>query len=65
MIELRDPNGARHIVSAAAIARIVEAGPSSQWHGIRSVVHLFDGKVIEVQEECALIRRLIEEQRGE
>lgn len=47
LIQIEAHDGHRQYVSAGAIARIVQAGASSQWHGIRSLVHLFDGGVIE------------------
>ena len=47
MIEIRAHNGTRHYVSPAAIASVSETGASSMWHGVRSIVRLFDGTVIE------------------
>lgn len=50
MLRLTTPNSSgyeTHYVAPANIARITEAGVSSQWHGIRSFVRLFDGAVLE------------------
>lgn len=46
-------------VAAENIARITEAGVSSQWHGIRAIVRLFDGGVIEARESAQDIARLL------
>ena len=53
MIKLIDIEGRAHYVSPANIARVTEPGASSQWHGIRSIVRLFDGDVIEAQQSAA------------
>ncbi|MBB1599940.1 hypothetical protein [Variovorax sp. UMC13] len=57
MIRITSHTGTTHYVAPAAIAEIVEAGASSQWHGIRSVVRLFDGRVIEASETAEQIAR--------
>lgn len=48
-----------HLVAPSAIACITEASTSSQWHGIRAYVKLFDGKVIEVCETMDHIEAMI------
>ena len=53
MIIVTDVYGRQHALSPTAIARIAEAGTSSQWHGIRSVIRTFDGQVIECREDMA------------
>ncbi len=55
MIKLTDINSLTHHVAAENICRISEAGPSSQWHGIRSIVKLFDGQTIECQESAQTV----------
>lgn len=50
MIELTDLSGQRVAVAENAVLTAQEASPSSAWHGIRSIVHLTDGRVIEVRE---------------
>lgn len=50
MIEVTDYGGHRHYLAPAAIASVSEAGVSSQWHGIRSHVRMFDGRTIEARE---------------
>jgi hypothetical protein len=65
MIELtsRTSSGTtKHYVSASAIARISEAGTSSQWHGIRAYVTLFDGQKLEVEQQASEINKLIEKE---
>lgn len=62
MITLTDYNGKRHYLHKDAIARVTEAGTSSQWHGIRSVVKCFDGQVIECSDTAQAIAQQIEAQ---
>lgn len=57
MIKLTDYEGRAHYVSPLAISRITEAGPN--YHGIRSYVRTFDGKVIEAQDSASDIADLI------
>ncbi len=62
MIRLTSPlHGAAttQYVSPQAIDFVIAAGPSSQWHGIRCYVHLFDGGTIEVAETADDVLRLI------
>lgn len=53
MIKLTSPNGNNHYLAPTAIARVSEAGTSSQWHGICAIVHTFDGQTLEVRERAA------------
>jgi uncharacterized protein YlzI (FlbEa/FlbD family) len=53
MITLTDINRRQHFLSPTAIARVQEAGTSSQWHGVCAIVHMFDGQVLEVRERAA------------
>ncbi|MBC3465014.1 hypothetical protein [Pseudomonas sp. RW10S2] len=53
MINLTDNKGRDHFVAPSAIARVQEAGTSSQWHGVCAIVHTFDGHVLEVRERAA------------
>lgn len=50
-----------HYVAPDNIARLTEAATSSQWHGIRTIVKLFDGSTIEAQEPIETIRKLVED----
>lgn len=50
MITISDIDGRKHYLHPDAIARISEAGASSAWHGIRSIVHMFDCRLIEARE---------------
>lgn len=50
MIRITNINGQAHYIAPTAIASVTEAGASSQWHGIKCVVKLFDGERIEAQE---------------
>ena len=43
--------GQRIYLAPSAIAQVIEAGTSSQWHGIKAIVRTFDGRVLEVREE--------------
>lgn len=50
MIHITDFKGQTHYLAAQNIARITEAGTSSQWHGIRAYVRTSDGETIEASE---------------
>lgn len=58
MIRLTTQQGA-HFVNLENIARISEAGVSSQWHGIRSFLKLFDGTTLECHETASDIAKQI------
>lgn len=47
-----------------AIAGITEAGPSSQWHGIRAYIRTFEGKTIEVNETADWIASELAKERA-
>lgn len=49
-----------HYVNPENIARITEASASSQWHGIRTFVKLFDGETLECSEGINEVHALIE-----
>lgn len=53
MIKLTDSKGRDHFLAPSAIARVQEAGTSSQWHGVCAIVHTFDSQVLEVRERAA------------
>lgn len=57
MIELNTTYGTKVFLAPAAIAEVLEAGTSSQWHGIRAYVRTFDGRTIEVRETAQEIAR--------
>lgn len=59
MITLTNIDGRRTHAAPEAIATITEAGPSSQWHGVRSIVRLFDGRTIEARETADELLRLV------
>lgn len=61
MIELNNTYGQKVFLAPTAIAEILEAGPSSQWHGIRAYVRTFDGRTIEVRETAQEIARMAQE----
>lgn len=61
MITLTDINRRQHFLAPTAIARVQEAGTSSQWHGVCAIVHTFDGQVLEVRERSGDIVRQIKE----
>lgn len=53
MIRLTLSGGAAVWLAPSAVAEIVEAGASSQWHGIKAVVRTFDRRILEVQERAS------------
>jgi hypothetical protein len=57
MIELTNSYGRKLFFAPSAIAEIVEASPSSHWHGIRAVIRTFDGRTIEVAETASEIAK--------
>ncbi len=62
MIRLTTPNSsgyATHYVAPDNIARVTEASTSSQWHGIRAIVRLFDGDVLECSDTAHEINAAI------
>lgn len=59
MIRISTNSGA-HYVAANNIARLTEASASSQWHGIRTIVRLYDGATMEAQERIEDLRKLVE-----
>ena len=59
MIELTDINGRKHALHPDAIARVIEAGTSSQWHGINCYIKTFDGDTIEARETVFEVMGLI------
>lgn len=65
MITLTDINRRQHYLAPAAIARVQEAGTSSQWHGVLAIVHTFDGQVLEVRERADEIARQLNMRRAE
>ncbi|MEB5934711.1 hypothetical protein MXL15_21160 [Pseudomonas mosselii] len=65
MITLTDINRRQHFFAPTAIARVQEAGTSSQWHGVCAIVHTFDGQVLEVRERAADIARQVGMRREE
>jgi len=60
MIELTTNTGTKHYVHKDAIAQITVAGVSSQWHGIRCYVKLFDGTVIDCRDTAAEVASMME-----
>lgn len=64
MVKIIDFNGRTVYAAPDAVASITEAGASSQWHGIRSIVKLFDGRVIEAQEEAGRLAAAVDAARA-
>ncbi len=52
MIKITGFNESTIYLAPDAVAQITEAGPSSQWHGIRCFIKCFDGKIIECRESA-------------
>lgn len=64
MILLTSPSrGTVQYVAPTAVARVIEAGASSQWHGVRSIVKTFDGDTIECRETVHEIIAALSEAR--
>ncbi|MGO3542327.1 MAG: hypothetical protein ACTIOG_07470 [Pseudomonas helleri] len=61
MIKLTNSNGYDLYFAPDAIASVQEAGTSSQWHGICSIVRTFDGQVLEVRQRADDVVRQISE----
>lgn len=65
MIKVVGYRGSVHLINPAGILSVVEAGPSSAWHGIRSFIRLIDGTTIEAVETLAEIEAAISKQMQE
>lgn len=59
MIEVTDIKGMKHALHPDAIARVIEAGTSSQWHGINCYIKTFDGETIEGRESISQVLQQI------
>ena len=59
MIEVNDTYGRKVFLAPAAIAEVIEAAASSQWHGIKAYIRTFDGRTIEVRESASEIARML------
>lgn len=56
MIKVSDSKGMTTFVPPGIIERIVEAGPSSQWHGVRTYIKTIHGNTIECAETAEELR---------
>lgn len=65
MIGVTNIDGRKIFLSANAIASITEASDSSQWHGVRAVIKLFDGRTIECQESAKDIAKFVSGDEGQ
>lgn len=61
LIKLSDMDGRRILLAPCNIAKVTEAGPSSQWHGIRAFIETADGMTLEVRETVDHIMTLLGE----
>lgn len=59
MLTLFDASGQRLLLHKDAVAQVTEAGPSSQWHGIRAFIKTFDGRTLEVRESITEIADML------
>ncbi len=55
LIKTHDYRGTDVLLNTDAVISIVEASTSSQWHGIRSIIHLLNGKVVECGERVSTL----------
>ena len=58
LIRTTDSRGNRVLITSTAVATVTEGNEAQQYHGIRSIIRLLDGRVIESRDGC----RTIEEQ---
>jgi hypothetical protein len=54
-----DINGRKVYINPAEIVSIDEAGASSNWHGIRTVITLSNKRVIEAQDSFGTIIKMV------
>lgn len=59
MIEVNDTYGRKVFLAPSAVAEVIEAAASSQWHGIKAYIRTFDGRTIEVRESASEIARML------
>lgn len=59
MIKLTNTYGKTIFLAVAAIAEVLEASDSSQWHGTRAYIRTFDGRTLELQQSAQEIAKLI------
>lgn len=64
MIEVVNTHGQKVFLAPSAVAEIIEAGPSSQWHGIKAYIRTFDGRTIEVRESASEIARMLQKEHS-
>lgn len=60
MLKLTNAYGATVYVAVGNVCRVDTAGTSSQWHGTRSFVRMFDGGTIECGQDADTVARMIE-----
>lgn len=60
MIRLHDIDGRIVWLARESIETITEAGPSSQWHGIRSIVRTVNGRTIEASESVDVVMSMMQ-----
>lgn len=63
MIPIHKRDGRTEWVRPDAVARITDAGTSSQWHGVNCYVKLFDGTTLECSDTAEYVRGLIEKEK--
>ena len=61
MIEVTNFQGGAVLISPSSIVTVTEAAASSQWHGIRSVIKLGNGAVIESSNTVQAIQKKLKE----
>lgn len=60
MIKLYKRNLTTTYVAASAVMQVTVADTSSQWHGTKALVKLFDGEVLEVSNTADSIVKAVE-----
>ena len=61
MIRLTDIDGKAFYLAPAAILQIDEAGTSSRWHGINTVIRTYDKRTVEVRETAGQVIKAMQE----
>ena len=61
---LHDINGGRMYVDRASVTSARAARDGAMWHGIFSIVHLSDGRVLEVRDRIDDVLKLLEANDG-
>ena len=62
MIAVTSIAGVKHHIAPAAFLDVHDPADSQAWHGVRAIVRLTDGRVIEATQTVAELMRALQEQ---